>query len=63
MSAVEAHIAAGRLHLVPEMPQFSYPVYAVQSTNADESVVGPALAGLHAISNGDMDVDGASPTG
>lgn len=51
MSAVKPHIAAGRLHLVPDMPQFSYPVYAVRSANADEAVVGPALAGLHAISN------------
>ncbi|MHA6645836.1 hypothetical protein [Mesorhizobium sp. A623] len=52
MSAVQAHITAGRLFLVPDMPQFSYPVYAVQSANADESVVGPALAGLHAIAGG-----------
>ena len=51
MSAVQPHLADGRLHLVPEMPQFSYPVYAVQSANADETVVGPALAGLHSISN------------
>ncbi|MHA6646149.1 LysR family transcriptional regulator [Mesorhizobium sp. A623] len=52
MSAVQAHIEAGRLFLVPDMPQFSYPVYAVQSANADESVVGPALAGLHTIAEG-----------
>ncbi len=50
MSAVKPHIAEGRLHLVPEMPQFSYPVYAVHSANSDESVVAPALAGLHSIS-------------
>lgn len=54
MSAVQSHIAAGRLHLVPETAQFSYPVYAVQSANADESVVGPALAGLHAVASGDI---------
>ena len=52
MSAVQPHIAAGTLHLVPETPQFSYPAYVVRSSNADETVVGPALAGLHAISNG-----------
>jgi DNA-binding transcriptional LysR family regulator len=63
MSAVEPHIAAGRLHLVPGMPQFSYPVYAVQSTNAEDSVVGPALAGLHAISNGDLELEGISRLG
>jgi hypothetical protein len=32
------------------MPQFSYPVYAVHHSTADESVVGPALAGLHEVS-------------
>jgi len=51
MSAVAPHISAGRLHLIPGMPLFSYPVHAVQSANADESVVKPALAGLHAISS------------
>jgi DNA-binding transcriptional LysR family regulator len=55
MSAVQPHLAAGRLHIVEESPQFSYPVYAVQSANADESVVAPALAGLHAISSGKID--------
>ena len=57
MSAVQPHIAAGQLHLVPEMPQFSYPVYAVQSANADETVVGPALLGLHSISSGEFGKD------
>jgi DNA-binding transcriptional LysR family regulator len=56
MSAVRPHLDAGRLHLVPEMPQFSYPVYAVQSANADEAVIGPALAGLHAISTGQVEL-------
>jgi hypothetical protein len=37
------------------MPQFAYPVYAVQSASADETVVGPAMAGLHSISNGSPD--------
>ncbi|AHG48910.1 LysR family transcriptional regulator (plasmid) [Rhizobium leguminosarum bv. trifolii CB782] len=54
MSAVEPHIAAGQLHLVPGMPQYSYPVYAVRSANAEESVVGAALTGLHAICKGDL---------
>jgi len=56
MSAVRAHLESGQLHLVPEMPQFSYPVYAVQSASADETVIGPALAGLHAISTGQADL-------
>ncbi|KAB0265000.1 LysR family transcriptional regulator [Microvirga brassicacearum] len=51
MSAVQAHLGTGALHLVPEMPQFSYPVYAVHSANADMTIVGPALAGLHTVSD------------
>jgi DNA-binding transcriptional LysR family regulator len=49
MSAVEPHLAAGRLHIVPRMPQFSYPIYSVQSAGADEGVVRPALVGLRAV--------------
>lgn len=51
MSAVQSHLATGALHLVPEMPQFSCPVYAVHSANADMAIVGPALAGLHSVSH------------
>jgi hypothetical protein len=50
MRAVEPYLAAGRLHIVPGMPQFSYPIYSVQSTSADEAIVGPAVAGLRAVS-------------
>jgi DNA-binding transcriptional LysR family regulator len=50
MRMARPHLASGRLHIVPGMPQFSYPVYAVYSANADETVLGPAMAGLHAIS-------------
>ena len=52
LSAVEPHLASGRLRLVPESPQFSYPVHVVQSVSADAAVVGPALAGLHALVEG-----------
>ena len=40
MHAVQSHMASGRLHLVPAAPQFSYPVYAVYSANADDAVFG-----------------------
>ena len=50
MRAVQPHIESGQLHLVPEMPRFSYPVYVVHSANADDAVLGPALAGLRTIS-------------
>jgi DNA-binding transcriptional LysR family regulator len=49
MRAVQPHIASGRMHIVPGMPRFSYPVYVVHSANADDAVLSPALAGLHAI--------------
>jgi DNA-binding transcriptional LysR family regulator len=51
MHAVEEHLASGRLHLVPEMPQFSYPIYVVSSTDANDALLGPALAGLRAIAS------------
>ena len=50
MRAVAPHLAAGRLHVVPGAPQFSYPIYSVQSAGADDAIVGPALAGLRAVS-------------
>jgi DNA-binding transcriptional LysR family regulator len=50
MSAVAPYLASGRLRLVAEAPRFSYPVYAVQSASADETVIGQALAGLHSVS-------------
>lgn len=49
MRAVQSYLASGRLHIVPGMPQFSYPVYAVRSANADHTVLGPALDGLRAM--------------
>ena len=53
MRAVAPHLAAGRLHVVRGMPQFSYPIYSVQSASADEAIVAPALAGLRAVSKVD----------
>ena len=47
--AVHQHLEAGRLHLVPDAPRFSYPVYVVSSANADEGVLAPALAGLRTL--------------
>lgn len=50
MRVVQKYLESGRLHLVPGMPQFSYPIYAVHSTGLDEALVSAALAGLHAVS-------------
>ena len=50
MRAILPHLTSGRLHLVPGMPQYSYPIYAVHSANADDEILGPALTGLHTVS-------------
>jgi DNA-binding transcriptional LysR family regulator len=49
LHAVKPHIEAGALHVVPGAPKFAYPVYVVCSGNADETVLGPALAGLRSL--------------
>ncbi|MGE0849693.1 MAG: LysR substrate-binding domain-containing protein [Hyphomicrobiaceae bacterium] len=62
MRAVEPYLAAGRLHIVPGMPQFSYPIYSVQSTSADEAIVGPAVAGLRAVSAASIKLGDEAPS-
>lgn len=49
MQVVRPHIQAGRLHLAPDAPRFSYPVYVVHSTNVDEDTLAPALSGLRGL--------------
>ena len=50
MSAVQPHLSSGRLHLVPKVPYFSYPIYAVYSAGSNDSILSAALAGLRDIS-------------
>ena len=49
--AVRSYLDSGRLHIVRGAPEFSHSAYAVYSTNADETLVGPALKGLRAIAD------------
>lgn len=49
MQAIQHHLEAGRLHLVPDAPRYSYPIYVVHSENTEKSVLNPALAGLRAL--------------
>ncbi len=49
MRAVQSYLENGTLHRVQDAPEFSYPGYAVYGTNADETVLRPALEGLRAI--------------
>lgn len=46
---VAPHLAAGRLHLVPGAPSFSYPIYAVCSGHSDDELIARALEGLRAV--------------
>ena len=48
MSMVRALLDEGRLALVPDSPEFSYPSYMVHSTKADESVMAKVRLGLRA---------------
>lgn len=50
MSAIQSYLKSGQLHLVRGAPQFSYPVYAVYSADADDAILAPTLAGLHTVS-------------
>jgi LysR family transcriptional regulator, flagellar master operon regulator len=49
MRAVQSYLEDGQLYRVPDAPEFSYPGYAVYGTNADETVLRPALEGLRAV--------------
>lgn len=49
MHAVEPYLASETLHLVPGAPQFSYPIYAVSSTDSSDAFLDKALAVLRSI--------------
>ena len=49
MRAVQSYLEDGRLYRVHDAPEFLYPGYAVYGTNADETVLRPALDGLRAV--------------
>jgi DNA-binding transcriptional LysR family regulator len=51
MSAARPLIDEGRLVLVSDAPEFSYPAYMVHSTRADENVMGRVRTGLRAASS------------
>ncbi|MBN9042577.1 MAG: LysR family transcriptional regulator [Rhizobiales bacterium 62-47] len=51
--SIAAHLASGKLHLVPGAPSFFHPIYAVCSSQADEALIGLALEGLRAVAAAD----------
>jgi DNA-binding transcriptional LysR family regulator len=50
MNAVQPYLESGELHLVPDAPRFSFPVYALHSSSADIATVSTALAALREVS-------------
>ncbi len=49
MRAVEHLVQQGRLRLVPGQPQFSYPIHVVYSSDLDDALIQPAIAGLRLV--------------
>jgi DNA-binding transcriptional LysR family regulator len=49
MEFARPHIEAGRLHVVEDMPRFSYSVYAVYSAKADEELMERVRHGLRTV--------------
>jgi LysR family transcriptional regulator, flagellar master operon regulator len=47
LGAVQPHLQAGRLELVKDAPEHSYPVYAVHAETGDPELIRTAVAGLH----------------
>jgi DNA-binding transcriptional LysR family regulator len=54
MRAVQQYLESGQLHLVPGAPHFSFPVYAVRSTNVDAATLDAALTALRAVSKAEV---------
>lgn len=51
MHVIEKYLAAGQLHVVPDMPQFSYPIYVVSSVDMDDTLYASVVAGLRTVSS------------
>ncbi len=61
LGAVQPHLEAGKLELVEDAPEFSYPIHAVHAENGDPELIRTAVAGLRHAARLDDDVDrGAS---
>ena len=53
LDVVRSHLEAGRLHRVPDTPEFLYPAYAVYAAGAESAALDAALAGLREVAGGD----------
>jgi LysR family transcriptional regulator, flagellar master operon regulator len=54
LRAIQPYLASGKLHLVPDAPRFSFPVYAAHSVNVDVETLGAALTVLRAVSRAEV---------
>lgn len=54
MRTVQPFLETGRLHLVPQAPEFLYPAYAVYPANGDMDLLNPALEGLRCAAAAEM---------
>lgn len=49
LAVVRSHLESGRLHRVPDAPEFLYPAYAVFAEGAESKLIAPALKGLRKV--------------
>jgi DNA-binding transcriptional LysR family regulator len=49
LDVVREHLESGRLHRVPNTPEFLYPAYAVYAANGDAKVLKPGLAAFRRV--------------
>lgn len=49
LALVRAHLESGKLHRVPDAPEFLYPAYAVLADGAEAKLITPALKGLRKV--------------
>lgn len=51
LHSIAQHLASGRLRLVPDAPQFAYPIYVVSSANAEPSLLAPVIETLREVAS------------
>ena len=49
LAVVRGHLDSGRLHRVPDAPEFLYPAYAVFADGVESKLITPALKGLRKV--------------
>lgn len=61
LEVARPHLEAGRLHRVPDMPEFLYPAYAVYAAGAEPAALHEALEGLRAMAGSYRQAPPATP--